>query len=102
MCIRDSCSSTTAAVTVKALPVVSTSATSVCIGSTITLTPATGGTWVSNDPSKATVSGNTVSGVAAGSVTFTFTDATTNCSSTTAAVTAVSYTHLTLPTSDLV
>src|SRR5206468_257258 len=72
------CSSTTASVTVKALPVVSTSATSVCVGSTITLTPASGGTWVSNDLTKATVSGNIATGVAAGNVTFTFTDATTN------------------------
>ncbi len=68
-------------------PTVSTSAATVCIGSTITLTPASGGTWISNDPSKATVSGNIATGVAAGGVTFTFTETSTGCSNTTSSVT---------------
>ena len=73
-------------VTVNALPVVS-AASSVCIGSTIQLTPNSGGTWTSSDNAKATVD-NTglVNGVSVGSVTFTYTNSTTNCSKTTSAV----------------
>ncbi len=70
-------------VTVNALPVV-TSPASVCVGSTVQLTPNSGGTWTSSDNTKATVD-NTglVTGVAAGSPTFTFTNSITNCSKTT-------------------
>lgn len=73
-------------VTVTALPVVS-GPTAVCTGNTIQLSPNTGGTWTSSNNTIATVD-NTglVSGLAAGSVTFTFTDATTNCFRTTSAV----------------
>ncbi len=70
-------------VTVNALPVVSTPS-SVCLGNTTQLSPNTGGTWISNDLSKATID-NTglVNSVAVGNVTFTFTNNTTTCSSTT-------------------
>ncbi|MEO5776278.1 MAG: PKD-like domain-containing protein [Flavobacterium sp.] len=70
-------------VTVNSLPVVSSPA-NVCIGSTIQLTPNSGGTWTSSDDNKATVD-NTglVTGIAVGSVTFTYTDSTTTCSKTT-------------------
>ncbi|MBB3841340.1 uncharacterized protein YjdB, partial [Runella defluvii] len=82
------CSSTTSSVTVKVLPTVSASSTSVCVGSTITLSPASGGTWTSSDDSKAMVTNaGVVTGVAAGSVTFTFTETATGCSSTTSSVT---------------
>ena len=82
------CSNTTSAVTVNALPVVSTPSTSVCVGSTITLSPTSGGTWTSSNVAAATVTNaGVVTGVAAGSATFTFTNSTTNCSNTTSAVT---------------
>ena len=76
-------------VTVNALPVVS-SASSVCIGSTIQLTPNSGGTWSSSDNTKATVD-NTglVNGIAVGNVTFTYTDTTSTCSKTTNGVTVL-------------
>ena len=81
------CSKTTPSVTVNALPVVS-AASQVCVGSTITLSPTTGGTWASSDNSKATVTNaGVVTGVAAGSATFTFTNTTTGCSNTTTLVT---------------
>ncbi|MGI8582932.1 MAG: beta strand repeat-containing protein [Chitinophagaceae bacterium] len=83
------CSNTTSSVTVNAKPTVNTSAAAVCVGGTITLNaPGAGaGTWISNDISKATVSGNTATGVAPGGVTFTFTETATNCSNTTSSVT---------------
>lgn len=80
------CSATTSSVTVNALPVVSAGA-SVCVGTTITLSPTTGGTWASSDNTKATITNaGVVTGVAAGNVTFTFTNTTTNCSATTSSV----------------
>ncbi len=82
-----SCSDTMRIV-VNAKPTVSvTGGSSLCIGSTTTLSPTSGGTWVSNNPSVATVSGNTVTAVAQGSATFTFTSSATGCSSTTSPVT---------------
>jgi uncharacterized protein YjdB len=55
----------------------------ICIGNTTTLSPSTGGTWVSSNTLVATVDASTgvVTGVSAGTATFTFTDATTGCSS---------------------
>jgi hypothetical protein len=81
--------SVTTTVTVNSLPVVSSSAT-VCVGNTTQLTPNSGGTWISNDITKATVD-NTglVTSIAVGNVTFTYTDSTTNCSKTTNAVTVL-------------
>jgi quercetin dioxygenase-like cupin family protein len=81
-------------VTVNALPTVSiTGSSSICIGSTTTLSPATGGTWVSNSPAVASVSaGGTVTGLTAGTSTFTFTETATGCSSTTGTVTVTSCT----------
>ena len=61
---------------------------SVCVGSTITISPDTGGTWSSSDDTKATVTNaGIVTGIAAGSATFTFTNSTTGCSATTSSVT---------------
>jgi uncharacterized protein YjdB len=80
------CSNTTALLTVNALPVVS-SATGVCVGGTITLSPTTGGTWISSNTSIATITNaGVVTGVSEGSVTFTFTSASTSCSNTTGAI----------------
>jgi len=73
--------------TVNALPTVS-AGPSVCVGSTITISPVTGGTWSSSDATKATVTNaGIVTGIAAGSATFTFTNSTTGCSGTTSVVT---------------
>jgi predicted nucleic-acid-binding Zn-ribbon protein len=77
-----------ATVTVKPLPMVSTPLSSVCVGSTITLSPTSGGTWSSSDDTKATVtSTGVVTGIASGSVTFTFTETASGCSNTTSSVT---------------
>jgi hypothetical protein len=60
----------------------------VCVGQTINWTPNTGGTWVSNDPSAATISNaGVITGISAGSATFTFTESGTGCVSTSSAVT---------------
>ncbi|MEO7308790.1 MAG: CHRD domain-containing protein, partial [Chitinophagaceae bacterium] len=56
--------------------------------SSTTLSPTSGGTWISNNPGIATVTNaGVVNGVSAGSATFTFTNSTTNCTATTSAVT---------------
>lgn len=82
------CSRTTSNVTVNALPTVTAASNSICIGGTTTLTPITGGSWVSSLPSVATVdNAGLVTGVSAGSATMTFTNSTTGCSRTTSAVT---------------
>ncbi|MFO7852124.1 MAG: PKD domain-containing protein, partial [Bacteroidales bacterium] len=83
------CSNTTEEVTVNALPTVSiTGSTSICVGSTTTLSPTSGGSWTSSDESVATVTDDgIVTGVSAGTASFTYTDGTTNCSNTTEEVT---------------
>lgn len=59
----------------------------ICIGNTTTLTSSSGGTWTSNNPSIATISnGGVVTGLTAGSATFTFTSSITGCSSNASAV----------------
>ncbi len=69
-------------------PVISSSASSVCVGSTITLTPSTGGTWSSSDNLLATVTDEgVVTGMAVGTVTFTFTETATGCSNTSSDIT---------------
>ncbi len=77
--------SVTKPLTVSSMPVVSISGnTTICVNKTTALSPATGGTWVSNNESAATVTNDgTVTGVAAGSATFTFTETATGCSNTT-------------------
>ncbi|QIA06264.1 PKD-like domain-containing protein [Draconibacterium halophilum] len=74
-------------VVVNPLPTVS-APTDVCVGETETLSPTTGGTWTSNNPSVATVDASgTITGVSVGTVTFTFTESSTGCSNTTSSVT---------------
>ncbi len=82
------CSSTTDSVTIKPLPIVSIiGSSSICIGTQTQLSPSEGGTWVSNNPSVASVTNDGfVTGIAIGSATFTFTSSTTGCSNTTSAV----------------
>lgn len=77
----------TDSITVVARPTVSLSSSVTCVGNTVTLTPSTGGTWVSNNVSVATVSGSVATAVGQGSATFTFTDAVTGCSNTTSPLT---------------
>ena len=78
-------------VEIKALPSVSiTGLTEIKAGETTTLSPTSGGNWVSNNEDVATVTDEgLVTGKSAGTATFTFTDATTDCSATTAVVTVV-------------
>lgn len=72
---------------VNPLPVLS-GPSEVCVGQTINWTPNSGGTWVSNDPAIATIANDgTITGVTNGTVTFTFTETATGCSSTSALVT---------------
>ncbi len=86
----------TATVTVNARPTVG-GPTSVCIGNNITMTPTTGGTWVSSNNGIATITNaGVVTGVAAGTVTFTFTQTSTGCSNTTASVTVLGNSTITL------
>ena len=79
------CSSTTSTVTVNPPPSVAVSGTSaVCIGSTTTLIPTTGGTWVSVYPLIATVTNaGVVTGISAGTGRFVFTETATTCKSDT-------------------
>ena len=79
--------SNTITVKVNPLPVVSAPA-QICMGNTGNLSPNSGGTWSSSNTSIATVSNaGVITPVAAGSVTFTFKNTTTTCSSTTNSVT---------------
>ncbi len=75
---------------IKALPVVSLPSTSVCVNGAMTLSPSSGGNWISSKPSVASVTpSGLVTGLASGTVSFTFTDSTTGCSSTTTTVTVL-------------
>ena len=79
--------SSIAALTVNSTPVI-TGEADVCIGSTINLSPSTDGTWTSSDGTKATINNaGLVTGVAAGSVTFTYTETATGCKATSSLVT---------------
>jgi hypothetical protein len=77
------CIGTTTVVTIVDQFVSMTSST-VCVNGTVQLTPNSGGTWVSNNPSIASVTNaGLVTGLAQGTATFTFTNSTTGCSKTT-------------------
>lgn len=81
-----SCSSSPSSeITISPKPIVGfTGATDICVGSTTELSPSSGGIWVSNDPSIATVTAQgVVTGVASGSVNFVFTDNESGCSAQT-------------------
>lgn len=81
-------SNASATVWVLANPTVSiTGSSGLCIGSTSTLSPTTGGTWVSDDNAVATVTnGGVVTAVGAGQARFTFTNTATGCSAQTSAI----------------
>jgi gliding motility-associated-like protein len=73
----------TVTVTVNPLPTV-ISPPQVCVGNTASLSPTTGGTWVSSNPAVATVTNaGVVTGVTPGTITFTFTNTTTGCKQST-------------------
>lgn len=84
-------SNATGLITVNALPVPNvTGGTSICNGTTTTLSPTTGGTWVSSNPGVATVTDDgTVTGITPGSASFTFTQTSTSCVSPPSAVVTV-------------
>lgn len=73
----------TTAITVLDLTTVSISGPSpICEGETTSLSPSTGGTWSSDDPSIATVTTDgIVTAIAEGTVNFVFTDSITGCTS---------------------
>ena len=89
--------------TVNALPTVSIDGDDeICVGATTQLSPTTGGIWSSSDDTKATVTdAGLVTGVAAGTATFTFTEDATGCSATTSAVTVNAKTVSTFSFADL-
>ena len=71
-------------------PTVSLAASSICIGGSTTASPSSGGTWMSNSPSIATITdaGVITAGSIAGTATFTFTESGPNgCSNTTSILT---------------
>ncbi|MFZ1703296.1 MAG: Ig-like domain-containing protein [Saprospiraceae bacterium] len=76
-------SSPTSSITVFARPVaVLSGPNGICIGATTTLTPTSGGTWTSSNPSIATITnGGVVTALTAGLVNFSFTNTTSGCSS---------------------
>lgn len=78
-CVSDS----SVLITVLSRPVVSiTGNTTICIGATTTLSPSTGGTWTSNNPSVASVTNaGLVTGISAGNTAFIFTQTSTGCTS---------------------
>ena len=100
------CSSnlTSGLVTVNPMPVITdTSGGFVCEGNTIYLTPSSGGTWTSSDPTVATIdNAGLVTGISAGTTNMTFTDGVTGCqnSSTTGLVTVNPTPIVTIVTSD--
>ncbi len=52
----------------------------ICIGVTTTISPTTGGTWLSSDATVATItSGGIITGISAGAATFTYVDNITGC-----------------------
>lgn len=68
-------------ITVNPKPVVTiTGPTSICIGTTSTATASGTGTWSSSNPSVASInSSGVITGLSAGTATFTFTNSTTGC-----------------------
>jgi hypothetical protein len=79
-------------VSVNPVPTVSiTGPTAIQVGSTTSVSPASGGTWQSNSITKATVTNaGIVTSVGVGTATFTFTQTATGCSNTTNPITIIS------------
>jgi len=67
-----------------------TGSTTICEGETTTLTPSTGGLWTSSNTNVATITNaGEVTGILAGTATFTYRNTTTNCISAESAVVTV-------------
>src|SRR5690606_9308540 len=84
-----SCPSTTNNVVINALPNISNlpSNNDICVNETHTLSPASGGTWISSNNSIATITnGGVITGVSPGNATFTFTNTATGCSAISASI----------------
>ncbi|WP_295338586.1 T9SS type A sorting domain-containing protein [Flavobacterium sp.] len=78
------CSNASSATVLVNTPPSVTATGTVCFGNTLQLSPMSGGTWISNDVTRATIDNSGLAtGLNYGTVTFTFTDETTTCSSTT-------------------
>ncbi len=68
------------AINIVAIPVLSPVPPNLCIGRSITLSPTTGGTWYTSDPSIATITNSGVAtGIGTGSVSFTYVTAVGGC-----------------------
>ena len=79
---------TTTNVIINPAPIISVMTNAVCQGYTTTLSPATGGTWVSSNPSIASINNaGLVTGLSVGIVYFTFTETMTGCSAISANIT---------------
>jgi uncharacterized protein YjdB len=76
------CSRNTGNIIVNPRPTVLAANPNVCIGGTTTLTPSSGGTWMSLSPGVASVSGNTVTGVTSGPAVMQFTETSSGCTNT--------------------
>ncbi len=88
--------SVTTTVNITAPPILS-GPNEVCLGNTIQLLPSSGGTWISSNPSVATIDNSgLVSGLTLGSSTFTFTDSVTGCFETTGTIAVVESPQITL------
>ncbi len=79
-------------ITIHPAPVVSiTGESTIHVPGTTTLSPTTGGNWISSNPETASVSaGGIVTGLNQGEVTFTFIDSITGCPATTETITVLS------------
>ena len=73
-----------------------TGSTSICLSGSTTLSPSSGGTWASNSANATVDNSGIVTPVSAGSATFTFTDAGNGCPKTTAAVTILANSTISL------
>ena len=77
------CTATTLGLIVDPFPAIGvTGPNQICTGSTTTILPSSGGTWSSADNTIATIDNfGTITGIGPGCTTFTFTSASTLCSS---------------------
>ncbi|BAO77698.1 LamG domain-containing protein [Winogradskyella sp. PG-2] len=79
------CSNTTNTVSINGLPTIGSFPFDykLCAGDIEVLTPTSGGTWISNNPSAASITNSgVITGLSGGNATFTFTNSTTGCSAT--------------------
>jgi hypothetical protein len=76
-------SNSTLPITVDSKPTTTITGSSViCVGSTTTLSPSLGGTWISNNPAVATITNSgLVTAVSQGTATFTYTESGSGCTS---------------------